>query len=860
MSIDHRLINESLFIQAFNYAPIGMVLVAANGIFLKANPAICSMLGYSESELKNITFQEITHPEDLELDILFMTELLAYKRDSYQMEKRYIHKNGHIVWAILAVSLVHDDEDATQFFISQIINITDQKHMEISLREKERLLHERDLHYRSIVNHSFDFISIHNPDGTYQDLSASYYEVLGYSSEEMIGKPGLTFVHPDDVHKGTQDYEAVLQTGKLPNLVYRIRKKNGEYLCLEAISITITDPNTDEIIKIIVVSRDITERMRMIKTLEETQELYRIISDNAQDIITFASPDGVTRYISPAVRNLLGYEMEELLGIQWTDVWHPEDLADFTQMGIFQDSDVDIFKCRVRHKQGHYVWFETTVKIIRNEKGEIAQVLGVGRDITKRKQAEDELCTTQERLESFIKNNGDAIWVVDRDGKVKEANAAFEKMFQWHSQELINQTMPIIPEHLRQQSFALCEQVLSGHSVIGYETIRLCKDGTLIDVSTTLSPIRDTMGHIIGIAGICRDITEKKQAEQSLKATKEQLESYIDHNVDSVLILNLEYKVVRVNHAFEITFGWSSSEIVGTNVFDLPLIPNDLKPGVVLALERMQPYSVETVRRKKGGDEIPVMVSLFTIQDEARNPNGWAVTLRDITANKNAEELLINSEKLSVAGQLAAGIAHEIRNPITAIKGFMQLLKSGYSEKQLYYDIMSSEIERIEMILSELLILAKPQLVHSERKDIRILLAQVTTLLDTHAIINNVQIVTEFEPGITHILCDENQLKQVCINFIKNAIEAMPQGGTVVIQLKSKSEDTILLRFIDHGCGIPEHILSKLGQPFYTTKEKGTGLGFMVSKKIIENHNGTVNVFSKENEGTTIEVRLPTAY
>ncbi|MGO4270196.1 ATP-binding protein [Paenibacillus sp. TAF58] len=139
------------------------------------------------------------------------------------------------------------------------------------------------------------------------------------------------------------------------------------------------------------------------------------------------------------------------------------------------------------------------------------------------------------------------------------------------------------------------------------------------------------------------------------------------------------------------------------------------------------------------------------------------------------------------------------------------------------------------------------------------LLSQVTTLLDTQAIINNVQIITEFDPDIPPILCDENQLKQVCINFIKNAIEAMPKGGNMVIQLTSKNENNINLRFIDQGCGIPPYILSKLGQPFYTTKEKGTGLGFMVSKRIIENHHGEIAVHSEENKGTTIEISLPIA-
>ncbi|MBA2942709.1 PAS domain S-box protein [Paenibacillus sp. CGMCC 1.16610] len=372
--------------------------------------------------------------------------------------------------------------------------------------------------------------------------------------------------------------------------------------------------------------------------------------------------------------------------------------------------------------------------MIRNKEGEVEKIVAVGRDITKRKQAEDELCATKERLESFIKNNGDAIWVIDRDEKVVETNAAFDKLFQWKSEEIIHQLLPITPPNLAQQTRELHDQVLSGQSVIGFETVRLRKDGSLVDVSTTLSPIHDTTGHIIGIAGTCHDITEKKQAEQ----------------------------------------------------------------------------------------------------------------------------MLINSEKLSIAGQLAAGIAHEIRNPITAIKGFIQLMKSGVSEKKLYYEIMSSEIERIEMILSELLILAKPQLIHSDRKDIRNILSQVTTLLESQAILSNVEIITECEPDLPPILCDQNQLKQVCINFIKNGIEAMSLGGTLLIQVKTQNENSLILRFIDQGCGIPEDIITKLGQPFYTTKEKGTGLGFMVSKKIIESHNGTINVFSKDKEGTTVEVYLPT--
>ncbi|MED1472742.1 ATP-binding protein [Bacillus salipaludis] len=116
---------------------------------------------------------------------------------------------------------------------------------------------------------------------------------------------------------------------------------------------------------------------------------------------------------------------------------------------------------------------------------------------------------------------------------------------------------------------------------------------------------------------------------------------------------------------------------------------------------------------------------------------------------------------------------------------------------------------------------------------------------------------TEFASEEVVVKCEYNSLKQAFINFMKNSIEAMPNGGELVIQMESINKDGILIRFIDQGCGIPNHILSKVGQPFYTTKEKGTGLGFMVSKKIIENHKGSISISSQENKGTSIEVRLP---
>lgn len=264
----------------------------------------------------------------------------------------------------------------------------------------------------------------------------------------------------------------------------------------------------------------------------------------------------------------------------------------------------------------------------------------------------------------------------------------------------------------------------------------------------------------------------------------------------------------------------------------------------------------------------PVEMDWFTVQgrtlhteviESVTRLSGQPVTqviIRDISERKKNEELLINSEKLYVAGQLAAGIAHEIRNPLTSLKGFLQLIASGRSSKN-YYDIMKSELTRIESIVSELLMLSKPQIYELSHQDIRVLIADTVTLLEAQAILHDIVIEANLgdEPLWVHGV--ENQLKQVFINVIKNAIEVMLDGGSIEVACMRDEDGRIVVRIADRGPGIAEDQLAKIGQPFYTTKEKGTGLGLMVTYKIVDNHQGSVVVSSRIGEGTTFDILLP---
>jgi len=229
---------------------------------------------------------------------------------------------------------------------------------------------------------------------------------------------------------------------------------------------------------------------------------------------------------------------------------------------------------------------------------------------------------------------------------------------------------------------------------------------------------------------------------------------------------------------------------------------------------------------------------------------------RDMTDLKETENLLRQSEKMSVVGELAAGIAHEIRNPLTTIKGFMQMHQEKVINIDDHMDVLVDEIDRINSICNELLLVAKPSDVIFSNYHINTIVNEVTQLISTEASLQNTQI-NVIEREQFNAYCNDSQLKQVFINILKNALEAISTKGEVTITIADKNEDYFAVKVEDNGCGIEENRLKRIGEPFYSVKEKGIGLGMTVSYRIIETHKGSINITSEVNVGTSVEVLLP---
>jgi signal transduction histidine kinase len=226
-----------------------------------------------------------------------------------------------------------------------------------------------------------------------------------------------------------------------------------------------------------------------------------------------------------------------------------------------------------------------------------------------------------------------------------------------------------------------------------------------------------------------------------------------------------------------------------------------------------------------------------------------------VKAIKGAYQELRKSERLAAIGQMAAGLVHEIKNPLTSIQGFVKLIQKAQETNNQYTTIVLDELERINNIVENLLLIGKTKSSHYQLNNCIELLNYVIALIKPQALNNNVKIKTEFQTT-SQILCEENQIKQVLLNLMKNAIESMPNGGTLTIKVEEGKSD-IKIQIIDQGCGISKDHLKKLGTPFFSTKENGTGLGIMMCLKIIEEHNGELLFESEENKGTNVTVKLP---
>lgn len=380
-----------------------------------------------------------------------------------------------------------------------------------------------------------------------------------------------------------------------------------------------------------------------------------------------------------------------------------------------------------------------------------------------------------------------------------------------------------------------------------------------------LNDVKDEFGLLAARVNLMSDnlqlyMSRLKNSAEELRSTKEYLESFINHTSDAIHVSDLDGNITQANKAFQQIYGWDFKEVEGGQLPDQLQVMREEEERLIsriIAGETVTDY--ETARITKSGGHVDVSLTISPIRDENEAIVAIATISRNITDRKQTEEMILRSEKLSVVGQLAAGVAHEVRNPLTTLRGFVQLQKTKGTVSESHLNIMLAELDRINFIVSEFLVLAKPQVVSIQTFNLRKLLSDLVMLLDGQANLDKIQIQVPEEGPPMLVTGEPNQLKQVFVNLLKNAMEAMPGGGTITMELEQTKEEMVIARVTDEGSGIAKEDLQHIGEPFFTRKDNGTGLGLMICQQIISHHKGMLNVYSELGQGTTVEVMLPAA-
>lgn len=349
---------------------------------------------------------------------------------------------------------------------------------------------------------------------------------------------------------------------------------------------------------------------------------------------------------------------------------------------------------------------------------------------------------------------------------------------------------------------------------------------------------------------------DRMLAIETAQLTTVQFKALFNNNPDMILAFDEKGQLKNVNSSVLESTGYSASELLYCPGIAYRIFRSLYsEPQWAELMRSEEPHQQETSVLHKDGTVVELSVTTIPMKVRERIVGVTAIA-RNITDRKRDEELLRRSDKLNIAGHLAAGVAHEIRNPLTAIKGFVQLSQDNRLHTD-FREIILTEIDQIERIITEFLLLAKPQTSTYHRTALQPLLEHVLTLVQAQANLSNIAVTAEYGVDLPDIYADANKLKQVFVNLLKNAVESMLQGGTIHIQADVRADRNVTVRIEDEGVGISEELRRKLGEPFYSTKEKGTGLGLMVSFQIISEHRGQIEFQQASGGGTVVEVTLP---
>jgi PAS domain S-box-containing protein len=490
---------------------------------------------------------------------------------------------------------------------------------------------------------------------------------------------------------------------------------------------------------------------------------------------------------------------------------------------------------------------------------------------------EDELAS--QFLESVLAGMKAGLFAIDLSGRIMTFTPRAEILTGFRKEEaLTRKCYEVLRTDRCEERCPLREDEGLPDETLNYETVTTSKSGGKVPIDVTLSPLRSNRGEMLGAVGIIRDMTERKRLWDTLRQERDRAQQYLSIARVTIVALDVAGRIALINKRGCEILGYEEEELLGRGWFEtcIPEARRDemkrLILGVMAGTEKVANYREVPVVTKEGAERIMAWHHI-TLADEAGRTTGLLCSGEDITEQKQAQAELIRSEKLAAIGQLAAGVAHEVNNPLAGILVYIKLflkkhrengLQTEETEKQLLK--VQAELERSSRIIKDLLDFSRQSEPALRPVDVNEAIDATLAIVGHQISLGNIKLKKNLGAGLPRVVADFDQIQQAFMNVILNGAQAMPQGGTLTIstslargvELSGRARDAVRIDITDTGVGIREEDLEKVFTPFFSTKVKGKGVGLGLSavQGIVERHKGKMEVISELNVGTTFATWL----
>jgi len=626
--------------------------------------------------------------------------------------------------------------------------------------------------------------------------------------------------------------------------------------------------------------RDTTELILAEEGLKRSEQKYRLIVEKSTDIIFSFNAAGEFLYVSPSIKNLLGYDPNDLIGHPFQSLIHPADIPVIEraiQRNIRDGSQAPGGnRFRVRHASGEWRWHNTTGNAVYDASGKFVYFIAISRDITEHKKAEELLQATEQNFRNSLDASPMGIRIIDSERRSLYVNQEFLNIFGYKNIYEVGdypmQDHYTPEEHIKFLSRQ--EKRARGELVPANMRVEIKgKDGTIRYLEVSDSEViwdGKSRREII-----YKDVTENELAKRALQESEERYRLIVENSTDIVFTLDNTGRFIYLSPSITNVLGYEPLALIGVPFCSL-VHPDDvhvINEGESSPIAARTQFSKnEEYRFRNASGQWRWLSSTGTSMRERHEKSfNFVGIARDITQQKaSEEEKRVLEEKAQIAsrlaslGEMAAGIAHEINNPLTGVIGFSQLLL----EKENVPEDIKSELrviadgsERVASIVKRLLTFARQTKPNRTLANVNELVDNTLKLRGYVLKTSNIEVVTRFDPELPWSVIDPGQIQQVFLNLIVNAEQAMKKAhgkGTLAITTE-KMGNRIHISFQDDGPGITREHLRHLFEPFFTTKEpgEGTGLGLSLSRSIVLEHGGRMWVQSEPGHGAIFVVEIP---